>query len=334
MQPDDLDRLADQIVNGAEIDWAAIEASVSARDAGLLQQLRVLQEIGRVHQTPQSEPVAAIPPVASRWRHLDVRNRIAGGAYGDVYRAWDPHLDREVALKLLRCASEPLNRAASELIHEAQLLARVRHPNVITIYGAERLDGCPGLWMELVDGWTLAEIIQIAGTLSASETVLLGLTLCRALSAVHRAGVLHRDIKAQNVMRQRGGRIVLMDFGAGHMWDVAPELSGVMGTPLYLPPEMMENGSFTAAGDIYSLGVLLYYAAAGEFPVSGPSIDDIRAAHAAGKRTYLHDARPELPGGFVRVIERALSREPSHRYQSAGEMEAALAHSLGFHPGA
>ena len=141
--------------------------------------------------------------------------RVGEGAFGEVYRAWDTRLDREVALKLLRRQDWSHAGDASAVIDEGRMLAQVRHPNVVTVHGADRIAGRVGLWMEFIHGRTLEQLLHERGPFGAGEATLIGLDVCRALSAVHRAGLLHRDIKAQNVMREDGGRIVLMDFGTG-----------------------------------------------------------------------------------------------------------------------
>src|SRR5204862_2087023 len=126
---------------------------------------------------------------------------------------------------------------------EARMLAQVRHPNVVTVYGADRCEGRVGLWMEFIHGQTLEQVVCERGPFGAGEATLIGLDLCRALSAVHRAGLLHRDIKAHNVMREDGGRIVLMDFGTGfdHAVDSEASARGLAGTPLYLAAEILDG---------------------------------------------------------------------------------------------
>ncbi len=162
----------------------------------------------------------AVPSTAS-WGHLRLLEPVGRGTFGQVYRAWDTHLDREVALKLLRTAPAVDDPSASlsdptRVVNEGRLLARVRHPHVITVYGAEPRDGSVGIWMEFIRGRTLHQIVEQQGPLGAREATGVGTDLCRALSAVHGAGLLHRDVTARNVMREDGGRVVLMDFGAGH----------------------------------------------------------------------------------------------------------------------
>ena len=276
---------------------------------------------------PDSSIDDADTPRLESWGPLTIRAQIGRGRFGTVFRAWEPGLERDFALKLLHDA--PLVRDDAAL-KEARLLARIRHPNVVTIFGVDCFDNRVGFWMELVNGRTLKDIVEEQGPFSAQEAVVFGLDLCRALAAVHQAGFLHRDVKAQNVMREAGGRIVLMDFGAAAVMSTgsqrAPDLKG---TPLYLAPEVLQGDPPSAKSDLYSLGVLLYYLVSGEFPVNGRSLDDIGNAHAHGRRRSLRDARPDLPSGFVRVVDDATAALPERRPDSAGLMEALLENAVG-----
>src|SRR5439155_3714632 len=184
---------------------------------------RVLADLANIHRSGPLENSAAADALddtdrpslrLTSWGPLSIRAELGGGTFGVVYRAWDPRLEREVALKILRGLRSAEEDLASIVIKEARVLARLRHPNVITVFGADCFDGQVGLWMELVHGRTLKAIEQEQGPFSAREATLIGLDLCHAVAAVHQAGFLHRDIKAQNVMRETGGRIVLMVFGA------------------------------------------------------------------------------------------------------------------------
>src|SRR5581483_80213 len=157
----------------------------------------------------------------------------------------------DVALKLLS-ASGGRPGLADDILLEARLLARVRHPNVVRIYGVDDSREPVGLWMELIKGRTLEALLPVHGCFSAHEASLVGRDLCRALAAAHRAGVVHGDIKARNVMREEGGRTVLMDFGAGRATDdLARDPAGrLSGTPVYLPPEVLSGQPRTPAADI------------------------------------------------------------------------------------
>lgn len=304
------DDLVDAILEGRPIDWAAVESGSERARRPLLNQLKVLAAVAALARRDD----AGTQPVL--WGHLQLVERIGQGAFGEVYRAWDTRLDREVALKLLPADRPARDRTASAIIHEGRLLARVRHPNVVTIYGAEQISDRIGLWMELVRGQTLEQILDDQTVVSASEAIEIGLELCRAISAVHDAGLLHRDIKTHNVMRAEGGRIVLMDFGTGRELDEDAS-SDLAGTPLYLAPEVLNGQSATVPSDIYSLGVLLYHLVTGAYPVHARSVRDVRRAHERGEWTAVRTARNGVPRRLARVIERAIERNPARRYQSA-----------------
>jgi serine/threonine-protein kinase len=211
------------------------------------------------------------------------------------------------------------------MLHEARALARVEHPNVVVVHDAEERDGRAGLCMEFVRGRTLEAILHSDGPRGAGEAALIGQELCQALSAVHAAGLVHRDVKAQNVMREDGGRVVLMDFGAGlQLSDGQARAGSVTGTPLYLAPEVLEHGETSVRSDIYSLGVLLYHLVSNEYPVRGQTPAELVEAHRKGRVRRLRDVAPRCPGWFVRAVERAIATDPRERYATAGEFEAAL----------
>lgn len=275
----------------------------------------------------ETTPPSSAPHVR-RWGQLIVLERIGSGAFADVYRARDPELERNVALKLYHPDRlEQLTRAG--LLREARHLARVHHPNIVTIHGADEHDGRVGIWMELVEGDTLRDFLE-GRTLSAEEAAQVGLKLCQALAAVHSSGLIHGDVKAQNVMRESDGRIVLMDFSATrarepHEPDAA---AGVTGTPLYMAPELFEGGAPSVQSDLYALGVLLFHLVSNDYPVDASSMTELVFSHVSGQRRLLRDTRPDLPDEFVRAVERALAQDPQERPTSAGELERALVEAL------
>ena len=353
--------VAAAISDGAGIDWLEVtHKPADGLDTEVLRELRLIDQIAAFHRSTDplpsadahgqpvgrssspSDPSAPKAGHASRadetdedlqsWGHLAILGKIGEGAFGAVYRARDGKLQREVALKLLWPATPP--RIQRVALKEARLLARVRHPNVATVYGADHIRGRVGLWMELVKGRTLAELLRTHGPFSAREAALVGLDLCRAVAAVHGAGLLHGDIKAHNVMREDGGRTVLMDFGTGKDLNLdrgrqTGPVNDFAGTPLYLAPEVFEGQPRTKATDIYSLGVLLYHLVTGSYPVEGRTREDVEAAHRQHQRHHLRDVRPDLPEDFVQAVQCALDPDPRHRYQGAGAFESALARLLG-----
>jgi TolB-like protein/Flp pilus assembly protein TadD len=280
-------------------------------------------ETTRRDQTVTIEADPSIRP--QTWRHLFVSDIVGRGGFGVVYQAHDPKLDKVVALKLIPAASV---RSENEVLGEGRRLARVRHPNVVTVHGADYEDGYFGLWMEFVRGRTLRQIVEQRGPFGPEEALVIGLEVARALAAVHQAGFVHRDVKAQNVMREDGGRVVLMDFGAGVEFHGLADLPRTAGTPVYMAPEVLEGGASTPQSDIYSLGVLLFYLVTGRHPVSGSTWTDVQSAHLAGRRALLRDLRPDLPAKFVHCVDQLTAPSVDERVQSAGAAEALLQATL------
>lgn len=329
---DDRDKLLEslgfEIADGSDPDFSALEKT----DPDLSANLRSLSIMARYYQELRREDEAlgvkeeALPEAPrATWGHLDILEQVGEGTHGCVYRARDRRLNRLVALKLIhRREGHP------SILKEAEHLARVKHPNLVTIHGAEMRDGDLGLWMEYIEGTTLHDLIAEQGPMGGREAVLLGIDLCGALAALHGAGLLHRDIKAHNVMREQGGRFVLMDLSAGA--DVAASQAAdparLSGTPLYQAPEVMAGGEGGVCAEIYSLGVLLYYAVTGSYPVKARDYHALKEQHANGARRHLRDVRADLPATFVDVIERATAPDTNQRFASAGEMEQALSAAL------
>ena len=351
-----LERIAAAIADGTPVDWTTVESSATDEaDRALVRELRLVADLASFHATlispagrpphdlhdsilhPPSETSAGTepsqtagdpPPVG--WGPLRVIEKIGRGTFGDVYRAWDPRLDRDVALKLLRRRDAQSDELDSTVIEEGRLQARVRHPGVITIHGADRIDGRVGLWMELIQGPTLEQELRERGPRSAEDAATVGIELCRALSAVHETGLVHRDVKAQNVIRDETGRLVLGDFGTGQALEEpdADRRASLAGTPLYLAPELFDRQPATVESDLYGLGVLLYHLVTGSFPIRGRTIRQLRQAHRENRRTFLSECRPDLPVPFVRAVERALDPNPEERFGRATDLAAALEECL------
>lgn len=309
-----LDALAQAIVDGASIDWDALQASGPAVDGARLSDLRAL--LAAVSRDGDLRP-------GDTWGGLVLQEEVGRGTYGVVYRAWDPSLEREVALKLFRPA-QAANGGAERAVREGRLLAKIRHPNVVTVYGADEHDGRIGLWTEFVKGKTLRDVVTEQGPMSAEEAARIGADLCRALAAVHAAGIVHGDIKAQNVMREVGGRIVLMDFGAGEFVNADSRGPAVIGTPAYLAPEVLAGGAPTVASDIYALGVLLFFLSSGTLPYDASTLTGLRGKHALGERRLLRDIRPDVPAWFAQVVGRLLAEVVQDRPRTMAECEGLL----------
>ena len=321
--------LAEAVADGRTPDWASAESSASdAVERGVIAELRALQGIHGLMMTctvqRTGDDARTVLGPGDTWGGLEIRAHVGRGRFGDVYRAWDPALDREVALKLI-VHGDHEDAVETRVVAEGRLMARVRHPNVVTILGAQRIAGVSGLWMEFVEGRTLAAEVGERGPFDADELVQVGAELARALDAVHRAGLVHRDVKAQNVLREAGGRVVLGDFGTGLELDEPDEArGGLAGTPAYLAPEIFARAPATPQSDLYSLGALLFHLATGQHAVPGRSLRDLRDAHARGTRQSMEALRPDLPGPIRQAIDRALDPDPERRFESGAAMAAAL----------
>jgi len=289
----------------------------------VIRQLRTLvADAARETWNPEPPPI----PMRPTWGPFDIIREIGRGGFGTVYLAWDSKLGRVVALKLLH----QVGRSTAAL-HEGRMLALAEHPNVVRVLSVDEHDGLVGLSMEFIDGVTLKEYLERNGTLGAHEASHIGVCLCQAIAAVHRAGLLHRDIKVHNVMREDGtGRIVLMDFGSGAFRsDDAQDRLDLVGTPLYLAPELLSGCAATAASDIYSLGVVLYHLVTLEFPVPDDTIEIAPASHHREQFVPLPDRRPDLPASFIGIVSRALAPDPARRYKTVGAMQEDLIQAMG-----
>jgi hypothetical protein len=328
------------IVDGRPVDWPALESGATDEEREFLECLRILGGLADVHRSTDEEissvsdssveetverhVVAAAEPFET-WGRYRLVQKIGEGSYGSVFRAWDAELEREVAIKILhqRIAS---GDSKPRLLREGRALAKVRHANVVDVYGIESHGDRLGLCMEFIRGDTLDSVLRTHGTLNAREAMLIAEDVCRALAAVHRAGFVHRDVKARNVMREHGGRVVLMDFGTGRATEQAAGAAAhdVVGTPAYMAPEVLAGAAASAASDVYSVGVLIYHLVTGEYPVEGRTMTQLRVAHAQGRRKLLTERRADLPMPFVQVVERALVADPQQRWPSAAALLQAL----------
>lgn len=338
----DADAWLTALADGEPVDWGAAEQGArSPQQRQFVRQLRLVARIAETYRDASASAsgsntslgglIEVVEPVpGTRWGAFEIVGVLGRGTFGDVYRARDTRLDRIVALKLLRTERRARGTVPSEVVNEGRLLARVRHPNVAAVFGADRIDGRVGVWMELIEGRTLEDELRERGPLPPDEVVRIGLDLCRALAAVHDAGLLHRDVKTQNVMRDAcDGRIVLMDLSAGRELTESGTAEqslplSLAGSPAYLAPEVLSGQPASPRSDVYSLGVLLFRLLTRAFPVSGTTLRDIGDAHAAGARTRLSDVASDLPAPLLRIVESATHPSLAERPQTAHDMEQAL----------
>jgi eukaryotic-like serine/threonine-protein kinase len=273
----------------------------------------LLDEDGTVAPSPGPPTVGQ-----GRWGDFQLLRRLGQGAFGEVWRAWDPVLEREVALKLLLPRGLNAEQELATVVAEARAIARVRHPNIVSVYGVDRREGRVGFWSDFVRGRTLSEIVRVDGPLPARETTLIGVALCDALEAVHHAGLLHRDIKASNAMQDENGRVLLMDFGLSQDSHRSSEIAG---TPNYMSPELRSGRPPTVQSDIYALGVLLLFLATGAYPL----LQGGEAATPVHWKLAGDAATVEL---LRQCIAAATQRDPQQRFLGVAAMRRALSVAL------
>jgi eukaryotic-like serine/threonine-protein kinase len=249
------------------------------------------------------------------------------GGMGIVALARDVALDRPVAIKLLPpgLAESPLHRA--RFVREARTAAALSHPHIVPIHAVEEHAELVFFVMTFVDGETLAERVRRAGPLSSAECVRVVQEIAWALAHAHANGVVHRDVKPDNVLIERAsGRVVVTDFGIARTAG-SPNASGeseIAGTPRYMSPEQASGDALDGRSDLYSLGAVAFFAGTGRPPFDAPSAAGVLVKHAVEPAPSLATARAGLPPRFAAAIDRCLAKNPAERWMSAEELATAI----------
>jgi serine/threonine-protein kinase len=238
------------------------------------------------------------------------------GGMATVYLAHDQELNRPVAIKLLgeHVAGDAALR--KRFLREARVAARLSHPNVVSVYDAgETEDGRPFFVMEHVPGTTLASLGQIA----PEQAVELAIQACHGLAHAHAAGLVHRDVKPQNLLLREDGTVKVADFGIARAAEATAltQVGTVLGTAAYLSPEQALGEEVTAATDVYSLGAVLYELLTGRPPYEFDSLADLAAKQSSGQIVPVRELAPEVPRGVEDTVMRSLARNPAYRPASA-----------------
>jgi serine/threonine-protein kinase len=250
----------------------------------------------------------------------DVRHALGHGAMAVVDLVHDSELGRDVALKRLAENLARDDELRARFLREARLAARLAHPNVVHVYDVGEDGGRPFIAMEYVEGETLGELLAERGPLPPEEVVQLGVQACRGLAAAHEAGLVHRDVKPQNLLLRHDGVLKLGDFGVAFGLDgTRLTMAGtVVGTAAYLAPEQARGEEVTAAADVYALGAVLYELLTGRPPRNPSTIGELAAPTAIA-------APNGVPAPLAAVVMRCLAAEPSMRPASALELARELA---------
>jgi serine/threonine protein kinase/Tfp pilus assembly protein PilF len=266
---------------------------------------------------------------------------LGAGGMGEVYRARDTRLERDVAIKVLPAALASNPERLARFEREARTVAGLNHPNIVVLHSIEDDGGVRFLTMELVEGQNLATLVA-AGGLPLAKLLDLAIPLADALIAAHEKGVVHRDLKPANVMVTRDGRVKVLDFGLARVGDNDPAASGVgltqaatmttplstagqvLGTVSYMAPEQVRGEAADARSDLFAIGIMLYELATGRRPFPGEHFVDIAHAILHDTPEQLAIQRPDLPEDFDRIVERCLEKSTRDRMPSALEMAIEL----------
>ena len=250
---------------------------------------------------------------------------IGQGGMGRVYRARDVLVGDLVALKTLELGKDPGTDAVERFRREVRLARRISHPNVARMHDLGEHAGQHYLTMEYVDGVDLRTLIAREGPLAPARATRIALAVCEGLAAAHAAGVLHRDLKPANVLMEKGGRVVLTDFGIARALvdEAAQRTQGTAGTPMYMAPEQLSGGELGPRADLYAVGLMLYEMLTAAMPFSG---DSPIAVAFARLRQPSPDPRAKLavPDALAELVLRCLAREPEQRPESAPQLAQAL----------
>lgn len=261
---------------------------------------------------------------------------ISSGAMGTVFKGWDPRLDREIAIKTIKIGeldgTFDRKKLVSQLVSEAKFVAKIVHPNIVTIYDAVDNEDTAFLAMELVEGISLSDYLRQYKFVQYQQVVALAVGILRGLGEAHKHAVIHRDIKPSNVLLGYNGSIKLSDFGiAGIMNEKVSNEGHVLGSPGYIAPEVLSGRKYSEMSDIFSVGVLLYRCLIGYNPFRGPTVEDVLNATMSAIPKPLHEIQPDIPTSLSNVIMSLMVKDPLKRPNSASMVAAALEKELGVH---
>src|SRR4051812_26270390 len=247
----------------------------------------------------------------------ELEELVGTGGMSSVYCALDTLLERRVALKVLHAHYGSDDEYVERFRHEARSVAQLSHPNIVTVIDRGKDDDQQYIVFEYVDGESLKEFVDRTGPLPCRRAIELALQMADALAFAHQHGLVHRDVKPQNVLINSEGEAKVTDFGIARSLDVehgVTQTGTVLGTSNYLSPEQARGQTVTAATDVYSLGVVLYELLTGEVPFPGETFVAVAMKHINEEPPSLVEKRPDTPARLVYIVERALAKDPADRF--------------------
>ena len=269
-----------------------------------------------------SSPSLSLPPGFEIGRRYRVRHLLGRGGMGTVYQVDDVDLSREVALKLIRNDIAENAMVLERFKREIQLSSKVTHRNVLRVYDLGEADGVQYLTMQFIAGGDLASLLKRERHLPMERVLKIFKQVCEGLEAAHEQGVVHRDLKPQNVMLGSGDHVYLTYFGLAktHEQSGMTQTGAVVGTPYYMSPEQVKGEPAGPRSDIYSLGIILYEMVTGSVPYGGNSVYEVMIQRLQKPPRPPRELNPQIPGYVEKILERCLAVDPNARYQTVREI--------------
>lgn len=258
----------------------------------------------------------------------EIIERVGSGGMSEVYKARDHKLNRLVAIKILKREFSEDKTFVQKFIREAQSAAGLMHPNIVNVYDVGQEGNTHYIVMELVDGITLKKYIENKGKLSPKEVVSIGIQAALGIDAAHKNNIIHRDIKPQNIIISKEGKVKIADFGIAKAASSETVSSNAMGSVHYISPEQARGGYSDAKSDIYSLGITLYEMVTGRVPFDGDTTVSIAIQHLQDELIEPSKYTPDVPISLEQIILKCTQKSPERRYHSAEELIADLKKSL------
>ena len=266
----------------------------------------------------------------------EIRERLGRGGMATVFRAHDPQIGRDVAIKFLHASLCEDDEYRSRFLREARAAGGLSHPNIVTVHDVGEIQGRPYMAMELLSGDSLSDVMAGGQLLPVREVVIIGIQLARALDYAHQRGIVHRDIKPGNIMRLKGTQTIkVTDFGIAHMDAPAgaggehrTRMGDILGTPQYMSPEQTQGDKIDGRSDLFSAGIVLYQLLTGQRPFQGDSLVTLALKISKEDPPPMEKLRPGLPGALRRIVERCLAKSPDRRFAIGRELADSLSRVL------
>ncbi len=263
----------------------------------------------------------------------EILEKIGSGGMSDVYKAKCHKLNRFVAIKVLKTEYSPDATFVKKFRVEAQSAAGLSHPNIVNVYDVGEDNGIHYIVMELVQGITLKEYIDMKGRLDIKEALNISVQIASGLSAAHDNRIIHRDVKPQNIIMSKDGKVKVTDFGIAKAADSTTVTTNAAGTVYYISPEQARGGYSDVKSDIYSLGITMYEMITGRVPFEGETNVAVALLHIQGEMTPPRELVPSIPRSYEKIILKCTQKKPDRRYSSCKELIADLRKALTYPDG-